>query len=73
MIFVMPKSGQVYEPAALKPLSLILKDGIDEAQKKVFNAEDGDMDDKLNQAETVQFLKNLIGAEAPAEFDDLFY
>ena len=72
MIFKMPKSGLVYQPAAAKPISELLKDGADEAQKKIFNEQDGDMDDKLNAEETATFLKNLMGGET-ADLDSLFF
>ena len=76
MIFVIPKGGQAYMPSCLKPLSEILKDGTDEAQKKLFNAEDGDMDDMLNKEETIAFLKKVMssdGNDLPSEANDLFF
>ena len=39
----------------------------DEAQRKLFNAEDADMDDQLTDAETILFLKKVIGEN---EIDD---
>ena len=33
----------------------------DEAQRKLFNAADADMDDQLTDEETITFLKELIG------------
>ena len=33
----------------------------DEAQRKLFNAADADMDDQLTDEETIIFLKGVIG------------
>ena len=47
--------------ASNNPIVSVMTAEEDEAQRKLFNAADADMDDQLTDEETIIFLKGVIG------------